>query len=248
LFGSPDQSAGTPKPYSFAGIKLWVKSWIAKGDVGLGNVTNAAQLTVANNLSDLANAATARSNLGLGSFSGVGPAATGVANIYASSFAVSTSASAVSALRLYMIPVYWKGGAVTTIAWTMTVIGAAGKVARYGIYNIKADGTPGTLIQEVTAAGALAVDTSAQTITGTISQTLAAGWYFLAFVSDGSPTLAGTTGSPSVLGMQISGTTGAIGVSFLFRTLGALAAFGDESGNTFLINANGTFAPVLGLK
>lgn len=36
LFGSPDQSSGTPKPYSFAGIKTWIKSWIAASDVGLG--------------------------------------------------------------------------------------------------------------------------------------------------------------------------------------------------------------------
>jgi len=35
--------------------------------VGLGNVTNATQLVAANNLSDLANAGTARTNLGLGS-------------------------------------------------------------------------------------------------------------------------------------------------------------------------------------
>lgn len=39
---------------------------LAKGDIGLGNVSNALQLTVANNLSDLNNAGTARTNLGLG--------------------------------------------------------------------------------------------------------------------------------------------------------------------------------------
>ncbi|HIE0608163.1 TPA: tail fiber domain-containing protein [Serratia marcescens] len=38
-----------------------------KSDVGLGNVLNSTQLTVANNLSDLSNKATSRSNLGLGS-------------------------------------------------------------------------------------------------------------------------------------------------------------------------------------
>jgi hypothetical protein len=37
-----------------------------KTDVGLGNVLNAAQLTVANNLSDLSNKSTSRTNLGLG--------------------------------------------------------------------------------------------------------------------------------------------------------------------------------------
>lgn len=38
---------------------------LAKGDVGLGNVSNALQLVAANNLSDLANAGTARTNLGV---------------------------------------------------------------------------------------------------------------------------------------------------------------------------------------
>jgi hypothetical protein len=40
---------------------------LARGDVGLGSVTNDAQLKIASNLADLASAATARSNLGLGS-------------------------------------------------------------------------------------------------------------------------------------------------------------------------------------
>lgn len=177
-------------------------------------------------------------------------AATGLANIYAANVGNTALATgAMTALRLYMMPIYWRGGAATTIAWTLTVIGAAGKVARYGIYNVKADGTPGTLIQEVTAAGALAVDTSAQTITGTISQTLAAGWYFLAIVSDGTPTVVtSTTGNASPLGMNISGTTNQFSVTFLFRTLGALAAFGDESGNTFGTNAGGTAFPIMGIK
>ncbi|MNM66799.1 hypothetical protein D3C81_783030 [compost metagenome] len=38
---------------------------LAKGDVGLGNVTNNAQLTVTSNLSDLSNVGTAKKNLGL---------------------------------------------------------------------------------------------------------------------------------------------------------------------------------------
>jgi hypothetical protein len=40
---------------------------LTKADVGLGNVTNDAQLKIASNLSDLNNTATARTNIGLGS-------------------------------------------------------------------------------------------------------------------------------------------------------------------------------------
>lgn len=40
LFGAADQSSATPKPYTYAGIKTWIKSWIVKGDVGLGNIAN----------------------------------------------------------------------------------------------------------------------------------------------------------------------------------------------------------------
>lgn len=65
VFGAADQTSGTPKPYQFSVIKTWIKSWIVKADVGLGNVSNALQLVAANNLSDLANVATAKSNLSL---------------------------------------------------------------------------------------------------------------------------------------------------------------------------------------
>lgn len=51
---------------TFAAVKTWIKSWIAKADVGLSNVSNNAQLTIANNLSDVASADSSRVNLGVG--------------------------------------------------------------------------------------------------------------------------------------------------------------------------------------
>lgn len=39
LFGSPDQSSGTPKPYSFAGIKIWIKSWLSHQTMQPGYVS-----------------------------------------------------------------------------------------------------------------------------------------------------------------------------------------------------------------
>jgi hypothetical protein len=48
-------------------FNLWLKlKTLTKADVGLGNVTDHAQLRAASNLSDLPSAATARTNLGLG--------------------------------------------------------------------------------------------------------------------------------------------------------------------------------------
>jgi hypothetical protein len=63
LIGADSQSATTPSWYSFGTIKAWIKSWIVKADVGLGNVSNNAQFAIANNLSE-GTPATMRANLG----------------------------------------------------------------------------------------------------------------------------------------------------------------------------------------
>ena len=58
-------STYVPKTLTINGKALSGNIVLAKGDVGLGNVTNDAQLKIASNLSDLNNAETARANLGL---------------------------------------------------------------------------------------------------------------------------------------------------------------------------------------
>lgn len=59
-------STYVPKTLTINGKALSGNIVLVKGDVGLGNVSNDAQLKIASNLSDLNNVGTARTNLGLG--------------------------------------------------------------------------------------------------------------------------------------------------------------------------------------
>lgn len=56
-------STGTGNVVLSTSPNITTPTGIVKGDVGLGNVTNNAQLTIANNLSDLGSVSTARTNL-----------------------------------------------------------------------------------------------------------------------------------------------------------------------------------------
>jgi hypothetical protein len=173
--------------------------------------------------------------------------ATGISNVYSVN-AGQMSLLGMTNLRFYMVPIPWFGGTVNTIAYTITTAAAAGTQARVGLYNIKSDGTPGTLISEPTAS---APDDA--TVTGTktfsVGVNLAPGWYYGAFAVNGNPTLAASNDSiAGPLGASLSGA--AIGVvgCMLFRTLGALSAFSDESANTFSLNSAGTARPIIGIK
>lgn len=64
---TPDLSGYVPTSRTVNGHALTANISVTASDVGLGSVSNNLQLTVANNLSDLNNAGTARTNLGLGS-------------------------------------------------------------------------------------------------------------------------------------------------------------------------------------
>ena len=111
-------------------IKAYVKSWIAKADVGLGNVTNNAQLTIANNLSDV-NALTARANLGVSVMRPIQLTAKyftppGIGN--------SSSAGATASGRLHLIPFIPRRTVTIDRFFTRVSSGSAGNW-QGGIYN-----------------------------------------------------------------------------------------------------------------
>ncbi|HEY1846320.1 MAG TPA: pyocin knob domain-containing S74 family peptidase [Buttiauxella sp.] len=87
---------------------------LAKGDVGLSSVTNDAQLKITSNLSDLANIAISRSNLGLGSLA--------VQN--ANAVAITGGTAALSSLSLSTaLPITSGGTGATTVAAARTALG-----------------------------------------------------------------------------------------------------------------------------
>lgn len=90
----------------------------------------------------------------------------------------------------YYVPIYVASNTTyDRIGIHVSTAGAAGVVARLGIYNVSLVASfirPSDLLLD---AGTVAVDTTGQKEI-TISETLTTGWYFLVYQSDGAPTLA----------------------------------------------------------
>ena len=126
---------------------------------------------------------------------------------------------------LHYIPIYVpRTTTYTGIGITVITPAPAGKLARLGIYN-NSLGTPSTLVLD---AGTVPVDTTGDKII-TINQQLAAGHYWLAYVSDHAPTL----GSPSTAGAISPATTG-------------FSGGGVMGGNNTVVSASGRLGDVAG--
>lgn len=251
LIGADSQSAATPSVYSFGTIKTWIKSWIAKADVGLGNVSDNLQLVASNNLSDLTDAGAARNNLAAGvpfdpDF--------GDSQIYlCTPISSATSSGAMTANRIGMTPIYVpRTRQYTTYAVVLTAT-AGTSIIRVGLYstvtpngylqpNAKLD-EGATTIDASTATGS----TGLKTVAFTANQTLKPGWYFLASVSDGTPSVQRTS-SAIGLGARFSGS-GVTMSGAKYRDAGASTLPSDESAQTYTSSASaGTALPLVGIR
>lgn len=126
---------------------------------------------------------------------------------------------ALSANTLYGVPFYVPNTTTYTAIVVEVTTLAGGKSVRLGIYN-DSNGTPGTLVLD--AGTVSAATTGGKTIT--ISQQLTTGWYWLAAVSDGTPSLRALSQSNALPSLGFtSGTdvTNHVGwsVSFTFAAL-----------------------------
>jgi len=202
-----------------------------------GSVTGITDLTVADGGTGASTAAGARTNLQIaanmpGYQSGVW---------YISPLATSTQGGpAVTANLLYASPIYVSETLTTSALGIYVTTGAASTNVRMGIYNC-ANGIPTSLVVD---AGTGSTSSSAVTREISVSQVLTPGWYFIAAVFDGTPTLrAQAVNRGSTLG--ISGGLNGVGVTqyTAAHTYGALPA-------TFpTVTADSTSTPlVLGVK
>lgn len=99
----------------------------------------------------------------------------------------SSNGLALAANRLYLMPFWLTAAADVDALAARCGTGAAGSSVRMGLYDIGADGHPSKLLGET---GALSSATGGLDIIGTISQVrLQPGWYFVAIMSSGAPTV-----------------------------------------------------------
>ena len=131
--------------------------------------------------------------------------------------------------RLYAVPfVAARAMTVDRIAMAVTVEGAGGTKARLGIYASGSDGQPAALVLD---AGEVAVD-GAGVKAITINQSLTKGLYWLACVSDGTPTVRSHYAIPTPYGIH-AGWTGVISTVYVAHTYGVLPdPFGVATADT----------------
>ena len=134
----PIIAAGTTGQY-WRGDKSW--QTLNATAVGLGNVSNALQLVAANNLSDLADAATARTNLGLGTLA----TQNGTISDYLTS---ATAASTYASLSGSYANPTW----ITSLAWSK-ISSTPTTLAGYGIADALTSATAASTYEPIIAAG-----------------------------------------------------------------------------------------------
>jgi hypothetical protein len=188
---------------------------LTKADIGLGNVTNDAQLVKASNLSDVPDKAAARSNLQLGSMAVEATATfaprttqrrqllrTGQWFAPYSAYTQSTT-GAVSGGSLILSPMFVdEAFTIDRIALEVIAAGAAGATLRACIYS-NVNNYPGALLKDF---GTVAADSTGVKELAA-AYTFAPGTYWfgaLILASSGTVNLRHLTGSGGVAGMSSS--------------------------------------------
>jgi len=148
----------------------------------------------------------------------------------------TTTNSAITANRLYMMPVMIPYD-MTAVALALRVTTGAAGNARMGLYADN-QGNPGSLLLD-----AGAVDTAtAGLLELTLSQPLVAGVYWLAVVFSAAPTVNAHTGAGGAMGRDSASVT-SVPIAGYYRGFTYAALPADESGQVY--TATSTIVPTL---
>lgn len=147
----------------------------------------------------------------------------------------SSGTLVVTALRCYFYPIWVPARTRFTAIGFATSAGVAATSARVGLYSIK-DGKPGLKIFESASQATTGIGAISVTLTGPAGDsglTLDAGWYFVAFCSDGAPTIRVVVGDVKVsFGIATLTTTTNVS-NYIYTALGSLSLPTDASGSSF---------------
>lgn len=156
----------------------------------------------------------------------------------------TTTGAALVALRLTYVPFLFRcASQVVSLNINVSTAGAAGKVARLGIYACNEKGYPGALLASTSD---FLVDTTGIKI-NTLSSPLSVspGWFFTAIISDGSPTITMHAPGSSPIGGSPFGYVGTSFVDFRFEVLANTSIPANANTATTAVTAGAQNIPMI---
>lgn len=239
LFGSP--AAGTPKPYSYAGIKTWIKSW-----------SDALYLDSASNLSDVADAPTAVVNLG---------AAPKFFKTYVAAryyvpmgYVVTGNATLNAANRIHFFPFYVPQKITISTLMLRTATGAAGnwQGAVYASHATTCLPTGTALANSAANATSVGNNTNIDSALASNVQLLPGVLYWMAINADSATPTYNAINSNNVMNAaaHIGSTANSDTIGLVFGGVTTNQTFGtwpDVTASSFVNVASGSI-PLIGFK
>lgn len=129
----------------------------------------------------------------------------------------AVTSQGMTTLRLSYVPFLLRnGGVVNALNINVGTAGAAGKVARLGLYACNEKGYPGT---RLVSTADFAIDSTGMKINSVTPTFLPPGWYFAASVSDGAPSIFMHTAGNAAIGGSPFGYSTTSTIDFRYEIL-----------------------------
>lgn len=153
------------------------------------------------------------------------------------------TAQAMTAMRLTYVPFLLRvRAAVNALSINVNTAGAAGKVARLGIFACTELGYPGILL---TSTADFAIDSTGLKMNSVTPVSLPAGWYYSASISDGAPTIIMHTAGSAAIGGSPFGFSGISPIDFRYEILADTNIPATASATTTAVSGGTQHVPMV---